>query len=82
MGSGGIDLAHFQARVIQDAVAEASALQWERRAGMLEWARPRVDDFPGEASVKDRQARWSILTQQARACRNHAALLRMGGGLG
>lgn len=72
------DEGHFQARVIQDALREASALQWERRAATLEWARPRPSDFHGEAIREDLRARWSRLTEQAQACRNHATVLRGG----
>ena len=35
----GGDLAHFQARVLADALSEATAAYWERRASALEEAR-------------------------------------------
>ena len=38
---------HFQRRVIQDALLEATAAYWRARAIQFEHAFPRSDDYPG-----------------------------------
>lgn len=43
-------LDHFQHRVVQDAIAEATGTYWRRRADMFEWARPRPGDYLGHAT--------------------------------
>lgn len=66
------DPEHFRARVLQDALTEATAVYWERRAVQLDQAaepRPR-DRGPADP---ERQAR---LTEAAAACRRHAWLIR------
>lgn len=70
-------LVHFQARVIQDAIAEATASYWERRAELLEATRPRRGDYIGGSTPAELTARWQRLTEQAQACRNRAAVERM-----
>ena len=64
---------HFRSRVLQDALTEASAVYWRRRAEHLEAARHRPGiDFPGRASTEELRARWVALTEAASACRARA----------
>ena len=73
------DVAHFQARVCREASAEAEAATWERRAAMLEWARPRPGDWHGQATGEELRARYDRLTAEAQACRNRAIVSILGG---
>ena len=65
---------HFHRRVVQDALSEATSAYWERRAEAFEWARPSLTDFPGDATLDQRRAKWRELTEVATACRNRAAV--------
>jgi len=82
---GGEYLAHFQARVIQDAIVHATAAFWLHRAQEFEDARPDpardhnggpVDYETGASTrppdLSDLRARWTSLTEVATACRNAA----------
>lgn len=71
-------LAHFGARVLQDALSEAEARYWLRRAATFETARPRPDDFTGDATPEQLRTRDARLVAVVRACHARAALLRMG----
>lgn len=74
--SGALALAdeveHFRRRVLQEALCEALAAQWERRAGTLRWAQPRAGEFQGRATTEELRDRWRRLEEQARACENRA----------
>jgi hypothetical protein len=70
---------HFQARVAQDAIQEATAAYWLRRAETFEWAKPRLDDFHGQATKAELSAAWKRCHASAEACRNRARVARMGG---
>jgi hypothetical protein len=72
-------LAHFQWRVLQDALTEATAEHWEHRAHQLDQARPRPGDYPGNSTPRDRALRHRQLTDTALACRRHATLIRQTG---
>lgn len=65
---------HFRARVLQDALAEATSRHWRRRAEQLEWAMARPGDYTGQATQADRHARAVRLAAQAQACRARAAV--------
>ena len=65
-------LDHFQHRVVQDALADATSLYWERRAAMFEWARPRPGDYTGQATPADIARRDRELAEAAAACRARA----------
>lgn len=65
---------HFRARVLQDALNEATSRYCLRRAAQFEWARPALGDFTGTATDIERRAKWHELTGIARACRNRAAV--------
>lgn len=66
-----LDVEHFRARVVQDALAEALAMQWERRAAVFMAARPRAGDFNGNATAAELAARAARCTAVAEA--SHAA---------
>lgn len=66
----------FTRRVLADALCEASARYWLRRAEVLEAAAPRPDDFHGHATREELSAAWRRCMADARRCRTHAALLR------
>lgn len=63
-------------RMLADSFREARATNWEARAEMLEWARPRPDDFHGNATAEELAERDEHLAHLAETCRQHAKLLR------
>lgn len=63
--SSGLDLTavmghveHFQRRVIQDALSEATGDYWRRRGAALAAARPRPGDFNGHVSREVADVDW------------------------
>ncbi len=71
----------FQRRILQDALAHATAEYWLKRAEQYEWARPRPGDFvPTHVTRADRQRRWDLLTAKAQACRHRATLATLPSG--
>lgn len=52
-----IDLEHFRARVLQDALDQATVDYWLRRATDLAKALPRPGDFLGNSTPAERAAR-------------------------
>jgi hypothetical protein len=62
----------MQHRVIQDALSEATRAYWLRRAETFLAARPRPEDFHGNATTEDLRAQWHRLTAIADACRARA----------
>ncbi len=66
---------HFRARVVQDALTEATGAYWLRRSEVFEAARHRPGvDYPGAASLDDLRERWVTLTETAQACRARAQM--------
>lgn len=65
----------FARRVLQDAMTEATAAYWLRRAAELEAARPRPGDFNGNATEAELAARDRRLANDAEGCRQRARLL-------
>ena len=75
--TSGLLRVHLAARVLQDALSEATASYWLHRAETLEAARYRPGvDHPGQASIDELRQRWVDLASAATACRAHAQLLR------
>lgn len=71
---------HFRKRVVQDALTEATADYWIKRAETFEAARHRPGvDFPGDASLDQLRERWHQLTATAEACRRRATFSLIGG---
>jgi hypothetical protein len=71
-----LDLEHFRARVLQDALSEATAQYWLRRAHQFQQAAPRKGDYHGLADRDEPLDRWERCKATALACRRHAQLLR------
>jgi hypothetical protein len=69
---------HHARRCLVDALLEAWPTYWERRARVLEAARPRAGDFYGRASREELQAQYDRLTEAARACRARAQVSPLG----
>lgn len=67
-------LEHFQARVLQDALAEATSSYWLHRAEQLEDARPRPGEHHGSLTVEQLRGKWVELSETAEACRHAAAM--------
>lgn len=65
---------HFRKRVVQDALAQATATYWHRRADQFEAALPRPGDFIGNATEDEREVRRQRITECVRACRHRAAV--------
>lgn len=72
----GFDLLALFERFIEECIKEALPRQWEKRAQVFEWARPRPDDFNGQASEFEIAKRDKDLAATAAACRLHAAVMR------
>jgi len=66
---------HFAWRVLQDALNEASATYWRRRAEALRAARHREGDYLPDGRLEAARTRWRELTEAARACDNAASFL-------
>jgi hypothetical protein len=71
-----LDLDQFRARVLQDALTEATAQYWLHRAYQFQQAAPRRGDFHGNATVEELRHRWRECMDTAQACLRHAELLR------
>ncbi len=69
---------HHRTRVLQDALSEATAAYWRRRADTFEWARPRAGDFRGRATVAALNARDARLAATAESCRRRATVALFG----
>lgn len=63
---------HFQHRVLQDALAQATRSYWLRRAAVWEAARPRRGDFTGQASIAELVEADQRCAETALACRRRA----------
>ena len=61
-------------RMIVDALLEAESAYWHRRAEAFEQAKPRLDDFHGQATHAELSAQWRAADATAQACRNRASL--------
>ncbi|QYJ05389.1 hypothetical protein KUV85_06835 [Nocardioides panacisoli] len=63
--------------MLQDALAQATAAFWERRAADFEAAKPDpARDFLGRATVEELREQWRRCDANAHACRAHALLWR------
>lgn len=67
-----VDIDHFRARVLQDALTEATAVYWRRRADSLLAAVSRPGDYRGKATAAEIAARDKRLREDAAACLRHA----------
>lgn len=65
---------HFQRRVLQDAMTDATAAYWRRRADTFEWARPRPGDHLGTAGATGARTIDARLVEARDACYARAAV--------
>jgi len=65
-------------RAVQEAVGNAAAFTWTRRAELLEFALSREGDFRGQATDEQIAERDRRLAAQVAACRHRAELLTSG----
>jgi hypothetical protein len=70
-----IDIDHFRARILQDALTEATAQYWVHRAHQFQQAAPRLGEYHGNATRDELNEAWTRCHATALACRNHAQLL-------
>jgi hypothetical protein len=70
-----IDIDHFRARILQDALTEATAQYWLQRAEQFEDAAPRLDEYRGNATRDELNEAWTRCYATAAACRRHADLI-------
>jgi hypothetical protein len=70
---------HFAKRVVQDALADATARYWSTRAEQFDNAMPRPDDFTGNATPEQIEEQRMRLASTALACRQRAAISLIGG---
>jgi len=70
-----VDLDHFRARILQDALTEATAQYWVHRAHQFQQAAPRLGEFRGDATREELNEAWTRCHATAAACRRHAQLL-------
>jgi hypothetical protein len=68
-------LEHFAARALTDAVNEATASHWRRRAQAFRDAAPRVGDYPGKATLTELAELGQRCLQTAKACERRADLI-------
>jgi hypothetical protein len=65
-------------RGVQQAISEAQASYWEKRAQQFIDAAPRDSDYSGQMSEAELEQAHEACLSTAQACRNRAQLLRMG----
>jgi hypothetical protein len=70
-----VDIDHFRARILQDALTEATAQYWLRRAGQFEAAAPQPTDYNGHATEEELAKAWVQCQTAAITCRRHAELI-------
>ncbi len=70
-----IDIDHFRARILQDALTEATAQYWVHRAQQFEAAAPTLSEFHGTATREELNEAWTRGHATAAACRAHADLV-------
>ena len=71
-----IDIGHFRARILQDALTEATAQYWLYRAHQFQQAAPRLGVYHGQATRDELNQRWLECMATSQACLNHADLIR------
>jgi hypothetical protein len=69
------DIDHFRARILQDALTEATAQYWEHRAQQFQQAAPRLGEFHGTATRDELNEAWTRCHTTAAACRRHADMI-------
>ena len=73
-----IDVAEpVRRRVVQEALSDALAMTWRRKADLYLWACSRPGEYTGNASPEELAQRDRKLAAQAQACRHKAELLEL-----
>ncbi len=72
---------HLAGRLLQETLSNGLAATWRRRQRVLLAARPRPEDFHGQASRQELRDRWQRLTEAAAACGHAAELAEHTGGI-
>ena len=70
-----IDIDHFRARILQDALTEATAQYWVHRAHQFQQAAPKLGELHGNATREELNEAWTRCYETAAACRAHADLI-------
>jgi len=70
---------HARTRFLADALQEATAIYWRRRAETFVWAMPRPGDFMGRATPAEIEERRQRCAAIARACRQRAEVSTLRG---
>jgi hypothetical protein len=70
-----IDIDHFRARILQDALSEATAQYWVHRAHQFQQAAPRLGEFHGNATRDELNEAWTRCMNTMQACLSHADLI-------
>ena len=68
----------IRASVVADVWRSGEGMFWRRRAAAFEWAKPRPDDFHGQATREDLSAAWRRCHDVAEACRLRATVAETG----
>jgi hypothetical protein len=76
MSTPKIELDHFRARILQDALTGATAQYWMHRAHQFQQAAPKLGEFHGSATRDELNQRWLDCMATSQACLNHADLIR------
>lgn len=71
-----LDLEHFRARVLQDALDQATVAHWIARHAALSASLPRPGDFVGRASAEELNAREARTRAALTAIERHVYLLQ------
>lgn len=71
-----LDLEHFRARVLQDALDQATIGHWLKRHAALSASLPRPGDFVGRASAEELNAREARVRRELQAIERHVWLLQ------
>src|SRR5215216_1369050 len=71
-----LDLDHFRARILQDALTEATTQYWIHRAYQFQQAAPKLAEFHGSSTRDELNQRWIDCMATTQACLNHAELIR------
>lgn len=70
-----LDLEHFRARVLQDALDQATVAHWIGRHAALSASLPRPGDYIGQASPEELNAREARVRRELEAVDRHIHLL-------
>lgn len=70
-----LDLEHFRARVLQDALDQATVAYWIGRHAALSASLPRPGDYVGQASTGELDAREARIRRELQAVARHVHLL-------